>query len=73
MLTVIPIPGCRTVERLEENGKGAELHLPSEDVKALRKFAEDADGKVAGARYPEAALASDVMIGHCLPLSEWKE
>ena len=67
-LTVIPIPGCRTVERIEENAKGAELTLSAEDVKAIRKLSEDAD--VQGLRYPAAFMAT--VEGECLPLEQWK-
>ena len=31
-LTVVPIPGCRTVERIEENAKGAELTLSAGSI-----------------------------------------
>ena len=67
-LIVIPIPGCRTVERIEENAKGAELTLSAEDVKAIRKLSEDAD--VQGLRYPAAFMAT--VEGECLPLEQWK-
>jgi len=65
---MIPIPGTKSVERLEENAKGAELKLSTEDVKELRKLSEEAD--VSGERYSEMGLSS-VNVS-CMPLSEWK-
>lgn len=65
---VVPIPGCRSVERVEENAKGAEITLSPEDVKAIRKLSEEAD--VQGLRYPAAFMAS--VEGECLPLDQWK-
>lgn len=64
----MPIPGCRSVERVEENAGGADLKLSPEDVKAIRKLAEEAD--VQGLRYPEAFMKS--VEGDCLPLDQWK-
>lgn len=62
----IPIPGIRSVERLEENAGGAELSLSPEDVKAIRTVVEAAE--VAGTRYPEAVMPK----GDCIELAEWK-
>ncbi|KAG5653935.1 hypothetical protein H0H81_009292 [Sphagnurus paluster] len=62
----IPIPGIRSVERLEENARGAELSLSAEDVKAIRKVVEAAE--VAGERYPDFFMPQ----GDCIELSEWK-
>ncbi|THH06235.1 hypothetical protein EW145_g4223 [Phellinidium pouzarii] len=64
----VPIPGCRTVERVEENARGAELQLSQEDVKAIRALSEAAD--VQGGRYPPATL--DTVEVECIPLEEWK-
>ncbi|EJC99948.1 Aldo/keto reductase [Fomitiporia mediterranea MF3/22] len=64
----IPIPGCRTVERVEENARGAEVRLTPEDVNAIRALSEAAD--VRGERYPSAFMAS--CEGNCIPLGEWK-
>ena len=64
---VFPIPGCRSVERLEENAASAELRLLPEDVKAIRKLAEEADG-TNGDRYSPQYVSD----GKCIPLSEWK-
>ncbi|KAH8111783.1 Aldo/keto reductase [Phellopilus nigrolimitatus] len=64
----IPIPGCRSVERVEENAGGAELKLAPEDVKAIRALSEAAD--VQGARYPEQFMSA--VKGDCIALDEWK-
>lgn len=64
----VPIPGTKTVARLEENAKAAEIKLSAEDVKSLRAAVQAAG--VVGERYPAAAL---VHTGKsCIPLSEWK-
>ncbi|KZT70936.1 hypothetical protein DAEQUDRAFT_764181, partial [Daedalea quercina L-15889] len=64
----IPIPGSRSVERLEENAKAAEIALKAEDVTALRAIVEAAD--VRGERVP--AQFAHLMSTECIPLSEWK-
>jgi aryl-alcohol dehydrogenase-like predicted oxidoreductase len=46
---IVPIPGTRRLERLEENLAAADLELGAEDVRAL----ESAADLVQGARYPE--------------------
>lgn len=64
----IPIPGCRSSERVEENAKGAEIKLSADDIKTIRALSEAAD--VQGERY-----ASDFMPyceGNCIPLEAWK-
>lgn len=63
-----PIPGTRTVERLEENAKAAEIVLKDEDVRALRAIVEAAD--VQGERMP--GQFAHLMTSGCIPLSEWK-
>lgn len=65
---VIPIPGCRTKEHVEENAKGALLRLAPEDVDEITKLCEATE--VFGARYPEAHLAATQ--GKSLPLDQWK-
>lgn len=60
----VAIPGSRTIERIEENARGAELRLPLEAIKEIRKVTEDAE--VAGDRY-----GFDMNKG-CIPLAEWK-
>ncbi|KAH8111790.1 Aldo/keto reductase [Phellopilus nigrolimitatus] len=64
----VPIPGCRSVERVEENAGGAELKLAPEDVKAIRMLSEAAD--VQGARYPDQFMSA--VKGDCIALEEWK-
>jgi len=60
----VPIPGIRTVDRLEDNAKGAEIKLSPEDVKAIRQLVESAD--VAGDRYAR------IPAGDCISKEEWK-
>ncbi|KAL5513391.1 hypothetical protein ACEPAH_3790 [Sanghuangporus vaninii] len=64
----IPIPGCRSVERVEENAKGAEIQLSKEDVDAIRELSEAAD--VQGLRYAPSAMQH--VEGNCIPLEQWK-
>jgi diketogulonate reductase-like aldo/keto reductase len=64
---VIPIPGSRSIARVEENVSSAELVLEPDDVKAIRKLCESAD--VQGGRYPEGMTLPD---GDCIELDEWK-
>ncbi|CCL99063.1 uncharacterized protein FIBRA_01074 [Fibroporia radiculosa] len=64
----VPIPGTRSVRRLEENAKGAEIELKDEDVKALSAAINAADAH--GARYPEAF--ANIWSDECIALSEWK-
>ncbi|EJC99943.1 Aldo/keto reductase [Fomitiporia mediterranea MF3/22] len=64
----IPIPGCRSAERIEENARGAEIQLSAEDVGTIRALSEAAD--IRGDRYPSAGMAS--VEGNCLPLEAWK-
>ena len=51
---IVPIPGTRRIERLEENLAAADLALTAEDVAGL----DDASARiqVVGERYPEALL-----------------
>ncbi|EJC99969.1 Aldo/keto reductase [Fomitiporia mediterranea MF3/22] len=64
----IPIPGCRTIERVEENAQGAELRLTPEDIATIHALSEAAD--VQGDRYSLAFAAS--VEGNCIPLEQWK-
>ncbi|KAI5123181.1 hypothetical protein M0805_003948 [Coniferiporia weirii] len=65
----IPIPGCRSTARVEENARGAELILEQEDVRAIRALVEAAD--VIGERY-NSGLLLDSIRGECISLEEWK-
>ena len=49
---IVPIPGTRKLEQLQENAVAADVELSAADLEAI----EEAAGKVAvsGARYPEA-------------------
>lgn len=64
----MPIPGCRSAERIEENAGSAKLSLAQAGIKEIRKLSEEAD--VHGQRYPEAILHT--VEGECLPLEQWK-
>ncbi|CAA7268207.1 unnamed protein product [Cyclocybe aegerita] len=62
------IPGSRSPARVDENTKGAEITLSSEDVKAIRKVIDEAE--VGGSRYMDNLMGE--LEGNCIPLSEWK-
>lgn len=65
----VPIPGTRTVERLEENARAAEIMLlGEEDVRALRAIVDAAD--VQGER--TASQFARFAVSDCIPLSQWK-
>ncbi|KAJ7452143.1 Aldo/keto reductase [Mycena galericulata] len=61
-----PIPGTRSVPRLEENARGAELALSLEDVRDIRAWALAADIKGARKR------AEHMSNGECIELADWK-
>jgi aryl-alcohol dehydrogenase-like predicted oxidoreductase len=48
---IVPIPGTRRVERLEENTAAADLALSDDDLREIRDAVSEI--QVAGARYPE--------------------
>ena len=50
--SIIPIPGTRRIERLEENLAAVDLELTPEDLAELD--AASTSVQVQGARYPEA-------------------
>ena len=62
----IPIPGCRTIERIEENAHGAEVELSADAIKEIRELVDKAE--VVGSRYG----TQFVVEGNCLPLDQWK-
>ncbi|PCH34484.1 Aldo/keto reductase [Wolfiporia cocos MD-104 SS10] len=64
----VPIPGTRSVARLEENAKAAEIQLSEKDVKLLSKAVREAD--VVGERY--SAQIASMMVDQCIELSQWK-
>lgn len=65
---VIPIPGCRTVERVEENAVAAELQLLVDGVRAIRSLVDEAD--VQGERTAEEYKS--FFHPECIPFGEWK-
>jgi aryl-alcohol dehydrogenase-like predicted oxidoreductase len=48
---IVPIPGTRRMERLEENIGAAEVHLTADDLREIESAASQVD--IQGARYPE--------------------
>ncbi|KAJ7730374.1 NADP-dependent oxidoreductase domain-containing protein [Mycena maculata] len=63
---LFPIPGTRSVARLEENARGADIVLSADDVKDIRAWVSGAD--IKGAR-KKAEHMSD---GECIELAEWR-
>lgn len=53
---VVPIPGTRSIERLEENVRAVDVPLGDDELRRLDEIAPP--GSAAGTRYPEAAMAS---------------
>src|SRR5690606_29673544 len=53
---IVPIPGTRSIERLEENARAADLSLSDDELRRLDEIAPA--GAASGARYPEAGMAS---------------
>jgi aryl-alcohol dehydrogenase-like predicted oxidoreductase len=51
---IVPIPGTRSTQRLEENVAAAEIDLSVEERERLARIVSPA--KVAGERYPEAGM-----------------
>ena len=51
---IVPIPGTRRIERLEENAAATEITLTVDELERLDAIAPK--GAAAGARYPEAAM-----------------
>jgi aryl-alcohol dehydrogenase-like predicted oxidoreductase len=49
---VVPIPGTRSIARLEENAAAAEIELTDEELRTLTEGLPEA----AGTRYPEASM-----------------
>ncbi|KAF7965216.1 hypothetical protein HWV62_45065 [Athelia sp. TMB] len=62
--TWFAIPGSRTIARLEENARAAELRLEPEALREIRKLSEDAD--VQGDRYGAPFTQG------CIQVNEWK-
>jgi aryl-alcohol dehydrogenase-like predicted oxidoreductase len=51
---IIPIPGTKRIDRLEENVKATDVKLSNEDLEKINKAAPV--GAAAGARYPEQLM-----------------
>jgi len=50
---IVPIPGTRKLERLEENIDAADIELTPDDLHEIESAASKI--KIEGARYPESA------------------
>jgi len=53
---IVPIPGTRRIERLNENAAAVHVRLSDEDLERIDAVLDQT--QVAGSRYPEAAMAS---------------
>lgn len=53
---IIPIPGTKRIERLEENLKALDIILTTDDLKRINEIAPP--GAASGTRYPEAQMNS---------------
>jgi aryl-alcohol dehydrogenase-like predicted oxidoreductase len=53
---VVPIPGSRRIERLEENAAAADITLSDNELYRLELIAPV--GAAAGTRYPEPMMAA---------------
>ncbi len=53
---IVPIPGTRRIERLDENAAATRISLDEEELEVLESVL--AKHTVAGTRYPEAGMAS---------------
>jgi len=69
-ISVFPIPGCRSVARVEENAGSADVQLTPEDIKTIREAVDGTATVEKGQRYPEAILAACMV--DCIPLDQWK-
>ena len=65
---MVPIPGSKSVARLDENASAAKITLTEDDFKALDEAVASAD--VKGARKP--TMPDYFSNDSCIPLSEWK-
>lgn len=51
---ILPIPGTRSLERLDENAAAVEIDLTEEELERIDRIAPM--GSAAGSRYPEASM-----------------
>lgn len=65
---VIPIPGCRSRSRVEENAAAAHINLNKEDVMTLRDICENV--QALGERYDK--VLTEITAEDSLPLKDWK-
>ena len=48
---IVPIPGSKRIERIEENIGGAEIEFTSEELAEIRRYLDGIE--ILGGRYPE--------------------
>jgi aryl-alcohol dehydrogenase-like predicted oxidoreductase len=53
---IVPIPGTRSVSRLEENAAATKVELSASELQRIDRILDETT--IAGTRYPEAAMAS---------------
>ncbi|WP_293389263.1 aldo/keto reductase [Nevskia sp.] len=53
---IVPIPGTRRIERLDENAEAAAIRLSSDELRAIRDLIEAST--VVGTRYPQAQMSA---------------
>ncbi|WP_273452341.1 aldo/keto reductase [Nevskia ramosa] len=53
---IVPIPGTRRIERLDENAKAATIRLSSDELRAIRDLIEAST--VVGTRYPQEHMGA---------------
>ena len=68
--SVIPIPGCRSRARVQENAAAAHIKLAKEDVQEIRLMVNTL--QAWGSRYPEASNAILDVGADSMPLEQWK-
>ena len=63
----MPLPGSRSVERVEDSARGADIELSQADINKIRALSEAAE---TGERYP--ASYEERCLVDSLPLEQWK-
>jgi diketogulonate reductase-like aldo/keto reductase len=69
---IIPIPGSKNIKYIEENLGALKVPLNEEDLKTVRKLAEEINSDLGKDTRYQAAHAG-FFSGETPPLSEWKE
>ena len=65
---MVPIPGCRSRARIQENAAAAHIKLADEDVREMRRLV---DALIPhGERYPESY--NTILGADTIPLEKWK-